>query len=501
MHPFASYVLRSYYKATGWNEDNLYANLTRSSSALLDFTVPHGLHFSVSKSPNDLFKTTYAMTAMPSLQGSVGYIFTSCDLDVKSSGNVRFKDMIERFKVYDTPRRPEAKEEVYLAGELVDKRDYLLYGRFFLPTGRLDALYSTRLTPTVQASVSAISDPPSVRGRKGVDMSNVMINVQHDVGKWCSEYTWSAEDEMWGVRVLHNFGKLGTAPAPANVAESSEAARRRGEKRVDEEDAVEGGLKGRVSIGAELYFSAKEKSAGVSTGIRFTTLPDATPPSFQVPVPSTVSLPSSFSSAPMSPSTSSLSIDPYPSSPSAPPSPSSDSALAPPSRIPPQPPTTITALFNPMLGHLSGAYTARVAPDLALASRFDFNVYSFESEWTMGVEWWLRRPVTRELVAGTHTVDPPTKGKARAERRFDEDGEELDKEPHAPAPAPSTVSRIAAEVNGVVKARASTNNDVSLMWEGRLRNMLVSLGVVSDLSSRSKPIKSLGLEVAFFSSE
>ena len=32
MHPFASYVLRSYYKATGWNEDNLYANLTRSSS-------------------------------------------------------------------------------------------------------------------------------------------------------------------------------------------------------------------------------------------------------------------------------------------------------------------------------------------------------------------------------------------------------------------------------------------------------------------------------------
>jgi hypothetical protein len=32
MHPFASYVLRSYYRATGWNEDNLYANLTRSSN-------------------------------------------------------------------------------------------------------------------------------------------------------------------------------------------------------------------------------------------------------------------------------------------------------------------------------------------------------------------------------------------------------------------------------------------------------------------------------------
>jgi len=188
----------------------------------------------------------------------------------------------------------------------------------------------------------------------------------------------------------------------------------------------------------------------VSTGIRFTTLPDATPPSGQVPLPS--------------------------------------SAVA---RItPPQPPTTITALFNPMLGHMSGAYTARVSQDLALSSRFDFNVYSFESEWTMGAEWWLRRPSPAS--ADDDLISAPPKETSSL-----------------PLPA----------VNGVVKARASTNNvrtvfffalfvftlsflqDVSLMWEGRLRNMLVSLGVVSDLSSRSKPIKALGVEVAYFSSE
>jgi len=33
-------------------------------------------------------------------------------------------------------------------------------------------------------------------------------------------------------------------------------------KRIDEEDAMEGGLKGRISAGAEIYFSAKERSAG-----------------------------------------------------------------------------------------------------------------------------------------------------------------------------------------------------------------------------------------------
>ncbi|TFY59120.1 hypothetical protein EVJ58_g5975 [Rhodofomes roseus] len=359
MHPFASYVLRSYYRATGWNEDNLYANLTRSSNAVLDFTVPRGLHFSISKSPSPLFKNTYSMNALPSLNGSVGYIFTSCELDVKGSGDVRFKDMADHFKVYDLPRRPEGKEEEWLAGERVNTQDYLLYGRVYIPTGRLDALYSARLSPTLQGMVAAISDPraslfaESVRSAP-THPSNIMFSLQHDTGRWCTEYTWSAEDGMWGVRTLHNFGKLTGSSDSAEEGEKSTGAPPRTRswmRRVDEEEAMEGGLKGRISAGAEFYFSAKEKSAGVSTGIRFTTLPDATPPSFQEP-----------STAPST------------------------------SRGPPsQPPTTITALFNPMLGHISAAYTARTSRDLSLSSRYDFNVYSYESEWCMGAEWWMRR--------------------------------------------------------------------------------------------------------------
>lgn len=62
------------------------------------------------------------MTAMPSLTGSVGYIFTSCPLDIQNSSNVRFKDMIDRFKVYEQPRRPEGKDEEWLAGNRIDTR-------------------------------------------------------------------------------------------------------------------------------------------------------------------------------------------------------------------------------------------------------------------------------------------------------------------------------------------------------------------------------------------
>jgi distribution and morphology protein 10 len=127
-----------------------------------------------------------------------------------------------------------------------------MYGRIYLPTGKMDALYSARLSPTVQALVAAISEPANTSGP-----SNVMLSLQHDVGRTCTEYSWSAEDSMCGIRVLHNFGRLhgDDIVSPTHSANS---------KRVDEEDAVgmESGLKGRISAGAEVYFSAKEKSAG-----------------------------------------------------------------------------------------------------------------------------------------------------------------------------------------------------------------------------------------------
>jgi distribution and morphology protein 10 len=87
-----------------------------------------------------------------------------------------------------------------------------------------------------------------------------MLNLQHDTGRWCTEYTYSAEDSMVGVRVLHNFGKLGDESERSGS--TTLASRPGGMKRIDEEDAMEGGLKGRISAGAEVYFSAKEKSAG-----------------------------------------------------------------------------------------------------------------------------------------------------------------------------------------------------------------------------------------------
>jgi len=81
-----------------------------------------------------------------------------------------------------------------------------------------------------------------------------------------------------------------------------------------------------------------------------------------------------------------------------------------------------------MLGHISTAYTAKVSRDLVLSTRFDFNVYSFESEWTMGAEYWVRH------------------------RLHSDEG--IPKLPPKPMYHPD----VQRDVQGVLKARVSTNN-------------------------------------------
>lgn len=133
-----------------------------------------------------------------------------------------------------------------------------MYGKIFIPTGRLEALYTTRVTPTLQGFVAAISDPRyTLQHTNGHSASNVLLKLQHATGRWCTEYSWSAEDHMYGVQCMYNFGKLASQHTTEDASKKTSKV-----KRVDEEDAMEGGLKGRISTGAEFYLSTKEKSAG-----------------------------------------------------------------------------------------------------------------------------------------------------------------------------------------------------------------------------------------------
>ncbi|WVF69109.1 hypothetical protein IAT40_003883 [Kwoniella sp. CBS 6097] len=507
---FSTFILRNYYAAIGWNEDNLYSSITRSSSAGLltncdsrDFQVPQSLILQLANAPTPIFFTSYALDALPQLNGSISYITTSEPLEeIGPSRTIRFKDVVERFRVFPPPKKPIAKDEVWLGGRRVEGRDYMLYSRLHLPSLHLSGLATTRLTPTLQAHLAFLSQPappsptrPTSPNTPPSHSRNVLISLQHDTGRYSGEYTYSAQDGMFGLRGLYNFGWHSEPRVPIYTSKlRSEDPNGRDGKRIDEEEMMEGGLKGRFSAGGEVYFSAKQRSFGISTGLRFTTLPPSLPLS--------------------------------PNSP------------------PPSPPTTLTLLYNPLIGFLSSAYSAQVSPTVALSTRFGVNVYSYESDLAIGGEWWIgRRRGKRELHSAQTTASPAAelaggdpKGTGVEERIAKTDNwskatlrpvegdraenEQLEKELDSPSPIVTSIAEVKKpsrlprplnrdqshdvseavdERDGVLKARLSGNWSIALLYEARIRKCLVSVGIVSDLASRQRPIRSVGVEVQYFS--
>lgn len=54
-------------------------------------------------------------------------------------------------------------------------------------------------------------------------------------------------------------------------------------------------------------------------------------------------------------------------------------------------PAVASLTLNPIMGYVRTAYTARIDDDLLLCTRFDLNVFSFESDLALGAEYNLRR--------------------------------------------------------------------------------------------------------------
>ncbi|CAB4478194.1 hypothetical protein RhiirA5_274021 [Rhizophagus irregularis] len=420
MHDFMDYCLRTYFKTIGWNDDNQYSNLCSASRAILDFQTPRGLTFAISKIQFPLLKASYSMNISPILNGSLGYLFTSRPLKVDPSEHVNFIEMIDRFHINYVPKN-------YLHGNFDNSdnskiKDYLLYGRLFVPTGRLEAIYSRKFSQWMQCVVTAVSDPRSKAA------SHVTTELQYDVGQWCTELSYTTDGELFGVRGLYNFTNYNQEEISTNSNNEESIVQNKMKKKVkdietplvernvfdvpseSEDDEEVEALKGEWSIGAELYYGIRERSGGVSAGIRYRTLPQ-------------------FSS---------------------------------------QSPLSVTYLINPIMGHMSAAFAAQVSDDLALCPRFDFNMYSYESDLIIGAEWWQRE-----------------KSDIECENQSNDD----------------TVNKMVlqGEVNGIVKATVGTSRGVTLLWEGRYGKTLFSLGLIADLTSKISPIRSIGLQFQYFS--
>lgn len=128
---------------------------------LLNFSIPKGFNATVSSQPTSNSFTSYTLSNLGFVSGSISYLYTSKPLaDVQTSREINLKDVIAGYKFLEPLKKQEDAiySEVWQNGVRVDTKDTLLYGRMFLPGNALEAMVARRLSPTTQLLIKCVSD-------------------------------------------------------------------------------------------------------------------------------------------------------------------------------------------------------------------------------------------------------------------------------------------------------------------------------------------------------
>ncbi|KAK8108527.1 hypothetical protein PG984_014328 [Apiospora sp. TS-2023a] len=529
MREFMDYIQSAFYTATGWNCDNSYSSLNATANALLEFPTPRGVRLSLGSLATPQFATAYQLGTVGVVDGSVSYLYSTVPLHdtIAQSARIPLPDLFKGYKPLQelknaatvaaaaTTTNTNTNDDDVLQKK--QRKDALAYGRLYLPRSMLEALVVKRFTPALQLQISAVSDQTLRNG------GTVLGMVQYDKGRYGIEGLASSDGGLMGVRGLYNFGgdaekfnEDGTTAPNSNGNGNSNGDR----------------IYGRFSTGAELYYGTLNKSGGMSFGLRFATLP-------------------SHKGTPL----------------------------------------TATMTINPLMGSMSWSYAVMAGQHCSLATKMDFNVYSYESEWTVGMELWRRKgswTITRKNgfmddikdEADTTVTDPATEAafaqrfersfqskmdwkldssafpaavdaaapdaipdtipkstpnaitdslhsatlesvspaleqtkaeeplknnniersfQAKLEWRLDDPSEKKSLQPVQPPPQAVEAEPDEPEYPGVLKVRLDQHMKIGLVWEGRVKSLLFSLGSGVDLRKLDSPFRSLGLEVQFTS--
>jgi distribution and morphology protein 10 len=123
-------------------------------------------------------------------------------------------------------------------------------------------------------------------------------------------------------------------------------------------------------------------------------------------------------------------------------------------------PLTLTVMCNPIMGHISATYSLRTTAASAFATKYDFNVYSYVSDLSLGCEIW--RASSNE--------------KLQAQEEISEQ----------------------QEYTSVVKASTSLGQqNVRFLWEGRFREFLLSTGVSLSFAGETPLATGFGIQFQY----
>ncbi|KAJ2742600.1 Mitochondrial distribution and morphology protein 10 [Coemansia sp. BCRC 34301] len=394
------FLARKFHQATHWDDCNSYATFCKTSQAILDFSIPYGLSVSTGRGISNSLSSQLVFSMIPRRASSIGYLASSRPLfALPSTGDARNAsaydvpanqvDSVPASKHMDNasdslPRfDPDPQAEAVLTGFLPSTQsplscsDTLAHavangknGDFAFMRGQQvqdehassnllhgirsgiwrcnwdignsrkgtqpssahtgDYLLLAQMYPSISSTTGSYTLRRSETSEltiSGISVAGAQSDLQLVVQHAINKRQWSGE-AMFGTSG-GVFGLRGQYNF-GDVGTLDEAAY--AYYRDSDEDAkrvVRGKTHGRFSVGSEVYYGAQDASGGISVGARYR---------YDLPL---------FSE--------------------------------------------LTCVLNPIMGHLSLAWTQQLRPNLCTAARYDFNVFSLNSELAAGAEWQLDR--------------------------------------------------------------------------------------------------------------
>jgi mitochondrial distribution and morphology protein 10 len=484
MLDFMDYIAQAFGTSTDWNPDNSYSSLTATSDALLSFETPSTLSLHVSSLSTPNFASSYTLSTLGQIDGSISYLYSSIPLGhiASEASSIPLRHLTRGYRDIRLPVSilPGEKKNITFLTE-DGRKPILLHATMALPPPSvLTALYARRISPATQLSLSLYSKSiatPAVSSAP--PPASVLAHLQHDTGQYSIEGLGSTDNALLGVRGLWNFGlappkPVESAPSlstpPPEVVDGAESFPPPGislPSHLSAQTAYHNRLASKPSLlsaGAEFYYSPFSHVIGLSTGLRFTTLAPHITPSLDPPHDTNV-----LTGKPLAGTSASLL------------STAGHSLLTPSNISHSSFPYTMTLTATPLTGSISSTYSVRPTPTLALSSRFDFNFYSWESRYVVGGELWRPQKQRPSTSSDTETSDPVQWAR------------ELTKDWFSPAELALKQSRLERQGENVLKFRVDDGWNVKASWAGRVKSLLVEVGVsVNPISTASSLNKATG---------
>ncbi|KAJ2354546.1 Mitochondrial distribution and morphology protein 10 [Coemansia sp. RSA 2618] len=331
------FLVRQFHHETGWDEYSSYAAFCRASGAILDFGIPYGLSVSTGRIVGSNLSSQLVFSMVPSSASSIGYLAASRPLFAITPTNSSPPAQTDSGAGKNEPTLSDI-----LSNPKADARDIKLARHRKIQ----DELDSQELLQSIRAGVWKCNwrtGAHSERERAGytgeyLAVAQLYPSLATITGSYVERRSATSELTISGVSVA------GAQPDLQFIVQHAVDRRRWSSEGTfgtngrllglrglysfgDLEAASAQAAGGRVTVGGEVYFGAQEASGGMSVGLRYR---DGQPLLSE-----------------------------------------------------------LTCVLNPIMGHMSLAWTRELRPQMCAAARYEFNAFSLSSELAAGVEWQL----------------------------------------------------------------------------------------------------------------